>query len=130
MRKIIKYLISILTSFIWIGTSFAVKETSELTKEALTLKGSPVLTIGYVFQVFLSLAIVIGLIYIVSKYLLPKLQIPTRGRLIQIVERVGLEPQVTAYILKVKEKSWLVVAGKGAIRVVDKLDLEKEEKPG
>ncbi len=129
MSKFIKYLISILISVHYRGISFAAVKTSELTTEAPTLKGSPVLTIGYVFQVFFSLVIVIGLIYVISKYLLPKLQIPTRGRFLQIVERVGLEPQVTAYILKVKDKSWLIVTSKGAVEVVDKLNLEdKEEK--
>ena len=127
MNKFIKYLIASLFFFTYQAISLAAIETIELTKEAPTLKGSPILTIGYAFQVFISLLIVIGFIYIVARYLLPKLQMPSKGRLIQIVDRIGLEPQVSAYILKVKDKSWLIVAGKGSVEVVDKVDLKEKE---
>jgi len=126
MSKFIKYVIANLIFTTYKTISFAAVEGVELTKEAPTLKGSPVLTLGYVFQVFISLLVVIGLIYVVARFLLPKLQMPSRGRLIQIVDRIGLEPQVSAYILKVKDKSWLIVTSKGSVEVVDKVDLEEK----
>ena len=127
MNKFLKYPITGLFFVTCTAKSVAAIKTIELTKEAPTLKGSPILTLGYAFQVFISLLIVIGFIYIIARYLLPKLQMPSKGRLIQIVDKIGLEPQVSAYILKVKDKSWLIVAGKGSIEVVDKVDLKDKE---
>jgi flagellar biogenesis protein FliO len=86
--------------------------------EALALHTSPIMTVGYFMQVLFSLAVVLGLIFVIAKYLLPKLRVATIGRVIQVVDRVMLEPQVTAYILKVGKRSWLVVASNKAVHSV------------
>lgn len=83
---------------------------------------SPLVTIGYIFQLILSLAIVIGLIYFSAKYLFPKLQLPSQGKLIQIVDRIGLEPQVSAYIISANEKSYLIVVSQKCVTLIDKLE--------
>jgi flagellar biogenesis protein FliO len=89
-----------------------------MTAEPLVLQTSPIITTGYMMQVLFSLLIVIAIIYVMAKFLLPRLKIAAPGRLIQIVDRVFLEPGVTAYILKVGKKAWLVVAsGKRAEKI-------------
>ncbi|MFH1710272.1 MAG: flagellar biosynthetic protein FliO [bacterium] len=85
-------------------------------------KASNLITIGYVFQLILSLAIVIGLIYFSAKYLFPKLQLSSQGKLIQIVDRIGLEPQVSAYIISVHDRSYLIVVGQKGVTLIDKLE--------
>jgi flagellar biogenesis protein FliO len=89
-----------------------------MTTEALALQASPIVTVGYLMQVLFSLAVVLGLIYVIAKFLLPKLRVATIGRVISVVDRVMLEPQVTAYILKVGKKAWLVVASNKAVHSV------------
>jgi len=79
-------------------------------------------TIGYVFQLILSLAIVIGLIYFSAKYLFPKLQLPSQGKLIQVVDRIGLEPQVSAYIISAYDRSYLIVVSQKGVTLIDKLE--------
>jgi len=82
-----------------------------MTPEALALQSSPIITAGYVMQVLFSLVVVVALIVVMARYLLPKLHAPSGGKIIQVADRVMLEPQVSAYIIRVKEKAWLVVAG-------------------
>jgi flagellar biogenesis protein FliO len=84
--------------------------------------GSPLVTVGYVFQLILSLAIVIGLIYFSAKYLFPRLQLPSQGKLIQVVDRIGLEPQVSAYIISAYDRSYLIVVGQKSVTLIDKLE--------
>lgn len=74
-------------------------------------------------QLIISLAIVVGLIYFFARYLLPKLQLPSSGNLIQIKEKIGLEPQVSAYIISVREKSYLVVVSNKGVTLIDKLEI-------
>lgn len=81
-----------------------------MTPEALVLRSSPIITAGYLLQVLVSLAIVVGLIYIIARFVLPKMKAAGSGRLIQVVDRVLIEPQVAAYILKVGKKNWLVAS--------------------
>ena len=84
--------------------------------------GSPLVTIGYIFQLILSLAIVIGLIYFSAKYLFPRLQLPSQGKLIQVVDRIGLEPQVSAYIISAYDRSYLIVVSQKGVTLIDKLE--------
>ena len=96
--------------------------SNQLSPEAPSLKTTPIITTGYLFQLFVSLAIVFGLMYLVSKYVLPKIKVTTSGRHIQVIDRVGLEPQVTAYVLKVQNNSWLIVSSHKNVSVVSKLE--------
>jgi flagellar biogenesis protein FliO len=84
--------------------------------------GSHLITIGYIFQLIISLAIVIGLIYFSAKYLFPKLQLPSHGQTIQILDKVGLEPQVSAYIISAYDKSYLIVVSNKGATLLDKMD--------
>lgn len=84
--------------------------------------GSPLVTMGYIFQLIISLALVIGLIFFSAKYLLPKLQLPSQGSLIKITDRMGLEPQVSAYIISVHDRSYLVVVSNKGVTLIDKLE--------
>ncbi|MFA5113716.1 MAG: hypothetical protein WC529_05420 [Candidatus Margulisiibacteriota bacterium] len=95
-----------------------------MTTEALVLSSSPIMTVGYLMQVILSLAIVLGLIFVIARYLLPRLKVAPGGKLIQVADRVMLEPQLTAYVLKVKGKSWLVVAGSKGVAAVGEVEAE------
>jgi flagellar biogenesis protein FliO len=91
-----------------------------MTPEALVLQSSPIMTAGYLMQVLVSLAIVVGLIYVIARFFLPKLKAPGSGRLIQVLDRVLIEPQVAAYIIKVGRQSWLIAAGgKNVTKIAD-----------
>jgi len=95
-----------------------------MSSEALVLQSSPIVTVGYVMQVLLSLAVVIAFIYVIAKYILPRMKVTSPGNLIQVVDRVMLEPQVTAYVLKVKKNSWLVVTSSKSVTRIDKIEEE------
>ena len=91
-----------------------------MTSEALGLQSSPVINAGYYFQVLVMLGVVVALIYVIGRFLLPKLKVGGNGKLIQILDRVMIEPQVAAYVIKVGKKSWLVVAGgKNVAKIAD-----------
>jgi len=92
--------------------------------ETLVLQSSPVVTTGYVMQVILSLAVVVAIIYVVGRYLMPKLKVAGTGKFIQVLDRVMLEPQVTAYILKTGKKSWLVVASNKNVEKISEIEIE------
>lgn len=95
-----------------------------MTPEALVLQSSPIITVGYVMQVLFSLAIVVALIYVIARYLLPKLKVTGSGKIIQVIDRVLIEPQVAAYILKVGKKSWLIVSSNKAVEKIAELGEE------
>jgi flagellar biogenesis protein FliO len=80
------------------------------------------ITFGYIIQLIFSLAIVFGFIFIGAKYLLPKFSSSTKGRLIQVDDKVVLEPQVTSYIIKVANESWLIVVSNKHVARIDKLE--------
>lgn len=95
-----------------------------MTTETLVLQSSPIITAGYVMQVLLSLAIVVALIYIGAKYLLPRLKVEGGGKIIKIIDRAYLEPQVSACILKAGKKSWLLAVSNKHVTKIDQLEEE------
>lgn len=95
-----------------------------MSPDPLALQPTPIITLGYVMQVVFSLAVVVAIIYVAAKYLLPRLKINAPGKLIQMVDRIYLEPQVSAYILKVGQKAWLVVASSKNVEKISEVDLE------
>lgn len=95
-----------------------------MTPEALVLQSSPVITVGYVMQVLISLAIVLAIIYVSARFLLPKLKVNSIGRFIQVADRITLEPQVSAYILKAGKKSWLIAVSNKNIEKIAEVELE------
>jgi flagellar biogenesis protein FliO len=92
-----------------------------LTYEALSLNKTPIVTFGYIVQVTISLLVVLGLIYLTSRYLLPRLQVNPKGKLLEVLDRVGLEPQVTAYVLKFKKNLYVVGVSNKNVSLLDKL---------
>ena len=93
-----------------------------MTAEALAFQSTPIITFGYILQVFISLAVIIGFIYLLGRYVLPRLKVNSSGSLIKVVDRVYLDPQIGAYILKVGQAAWLVVASKQQVVKIDKID--------
>ncbi len=91
-----------------------------MTYEAISLAKTPVFTFGYIMQVLISLVVVICLIYLMAKYLLPMLQVSPQGKNIQITERVGIEPQVTAYTIKAGGFNYLVIISNKNATLIDK----------
>lgn len=91
--------------------------------EPLVLQTTPLITFGYVMQVLLSLGIVVALIYSIAKYLMPRMKVNAPGRLIKVVDRIYLEPQVSAYILKVGSQGWLVVASNKQVATISEVDV-------
>jgi len=95
-----------------------------MTPEALTLQTSPIITFGYVMQVIFSLAVIVAFIYVIGRFVLPKLKITPTGKIIQVVDRAFLEPQVSAWILKVGKKAWLVVISNKQVAKIDEVEVE------
>ncbi len=93
-----------------------------ITPEVMNVTRPPLVTAGYIFQLILSLAIVLALIWVTTKYLLPKLQLPSTGKMIEVLDRVGLEPQVTSYVISVAGKKYLVVVSSKAATLIDKIE--------
>ncbi|MGB9613254.1 MAG: hypothetical protein ACPL4K_03650 [Candidatus Margulisiibacteriota bacterium] len=95
-----------------------------MTTETFALQTSPIITAGYLMQIILSLAVIVALIYVIGRFILPKLKITPVGKIIQVVDRAFLEPQVAAYILKVGKKAWLVVISNKQIAKIDEVEVE------
>jgi flagellar biogenesis protein FliO len=95
-----------------------------MTTEAIAFQRTPIITFGYIMQVFFSLLIVLALIYFIAKYLLPRMKLSNTGKLIKILDRVYLEPQVSAYLLAAGRSAWLVVTSSKQVAKIDKVDLE------
>ena len=93
-----------------------------MTSEALALQTTPIITFGYFMQVLLSLMVVLGLLFIAARYVLPKFKISNSSGLIKVVDRVYLEPQVAAYLLKVGQGSWLITVSNKNICRIDRVD--------
>ena len=93
-----------------------------MTVEAIALKASPIITFGYIMQVFFSLAIVLLFIYVTTKFLLPKFKFTNSGKYINIIDRVYLEPNVSLYVVQVGAKKWLLGVGQKSISRIEKLD--------
>ncbi|MFC1571477.1 flagellar biosynthetic protein FliO [Candidatus Margulisiibacteriota bacterium] len=93
-----------------------------MTPEALALQRTPIITFGYVMQVFFSLLVVLAFIYLIGRYVLPRLKVASTGKLIKILDRVYLEPQISAYILQVGKSAWLVVTSSKQVTRIDKID--------
>jgi flagellar biogenesis protein FliO len=91
-----------------------------MTYEALALQKTPIVTFGYIIQVTLSLAIVLALIYLSAKYLLPRLKLTAKGSNIQVLDRMGLEPQVTLYHVKSDKGEYLIGVSGKSIALIDK----------
>jgi len=125
MSKLLRKFLPFSLMLLFHGVSHAVTSVSALTGEAIPER-TPVITFGYVMQVLFSLTIVMGLIFLTAKYILPKIQIGVKGKIIEVVDRVGLEPQVSAFIVRVKKRSWLIVASSKNVQLISELE-ESEE---
>jgi flagellar biogenesis protein FliO len=95
-----------------------------MTSEAITLQTAPIITFSYIMQVIFSLLIVLTFIYLISKFLLPRLKESSSGKLIKVLDRIYMEPQVAAYVLKVGKTAWLVGVSNKHFTRIDKLDEE------
>ena len=95
-----------------------------MTSEAIAFQSTPIITFGYLVQVFVSLVIVVAAIFLIGKYILPKMKSSVSSKIIKILDRVYLEPQVSAYILKVAKTSWLIVVSNKQVAKIDKIEEE------
>lgn len=128
MKKLLQIASPLLIFFAVLDISYAVNSISGLTEEALPIERSPVITMPYLVQLFFSLVIVFGLIYLTAKYVLPKLQVTAaKGRSIEVVDRVGLEPQVSAYIIKAGKKSYLLAVSSKNVQLIS--EIEESDEP-
>ena len=93
-----------------------------ISPETISVGSSPLVTVGYLLQLVVSLGIVVGLIYVSAKFLLPKLQLPSSGSMIQVLDRVGIEPQVSAYVISAYGKTYLVAVSNKNVTLIDKLE--------
>jgi flagellar biogenesis protein FliO len=95
-----------------------------ISEETIAFQSAPIITFGYVMQVFISLLVVLALIYVIAKYIMPRMKTSPSGRLIKVLEHIYLEPQVSAYILSVAKASWLVVVSNKQVTKIDKVEIE------
>lgn len=93
-----------------------------MTGEAIQFQTTPVVTFGYIMQVILSLLIVLAFIYLISKFVMPRMKASAGGKFINVLDRVYLEPQVSAYILKVGKSAWLVAISNKQVTRIDKIE--------
>lgn len=89
---------------------------------AMSGPATSVISFGYIIQLVFSLLVVLGLIYVAAKYILPKISPSTKGKILEVTDKVILEPQVTSYILKAGKSSWLIVVSNKSIAKIDKLE--------
>jgi len=94
----------------------------EATNTAVSSVSSAAVSIGYVVQLFFSLVVVLGFLYLTAKYLLPKIKTSNKSEHIAIADRLVVEPQVTLYIVKAAKKSWLISVSNKAVTVIDKFE--------
>lgn len=92
-----------------------------MTTETLVLQTSPLVTLGYFIQLLFSLGVVVGIIFLIGRFLLPKLKVGGNGLYLTVLDRLPLEPQVTAYLLATGEKCWLVVSSNKQVTRVAEL---------
>ena len=93
-----------------------------MTAEAIHFQTTPVITFGYIMQVVLSLLIVLAFIYLISKYIMPRMKESSGGKIIKVLDRIYLEPQVSAYILKAGKSAWLVAISNKQVTRIDKIE--------
>lgn len=84
------------------------------------------MTFGYIIQVIFSLAIVFGLMWLTTKYLLPRMAPGSKGRMIEVLDRVVLEPGVSSYVLKVENKSWLIAVSNKSVTKIGEISKGNE----
>ena len=78
---------------------------------------------------FFSLAIILGLIFLIKKWLLPKwVKTPSTKR-IQILSKTFLDPQMIAILIGFEQKRWLVLSGRNGFTVLDQFEESKQEDP-
>jgi flagellar biogenesis protein FliO len=92
--------------------------------EAIAFQRTPIITFGYLMQVFISLLVVLAFIYLIGKYLLPRMKVAATGKLIKILDRVYLEPQISAYILQVGKRAWFIVTSNKQVEKIDEVETE------
>jgi len=122
MLKLLRAALIIIALLAILSPSFAVTSISDLTEEAVPVRGGAIITMGYLVQLLFSLLIVFGLIYLTAKYVLPKLNIASRGKMIEVLDRVGLEPGVAAYVIKAGGRSFLVAASNKNVQLLSEID--------
>jgi len=83
---------------------------------------SSVISFGYIIQLIFSLGIVFGFIYIAAKYILPRFQSSSKSRIIEVTDKLVLEPQVTSYVIKAGSTSWLIIVSGKTVARIDKLE--------
>jgi flagellar biogenesis protein FliO len=93
-----------------------------VSPETMALNRTPLITVGYIFQLIISLALVLGLIYFSAKYLIPKLQLPSTGKELEVTDRTGLEPQVSVYVISAFGNKYLVGVGAKGVTLLDKIE--------
>ena len=89
------------------------------TAETIAFQKTPLVTFGYIMQVLISLSIVLGLLWVSSKYLLPRLNFTPKGRMIEVIDRIAIEPGLSAYVLKAKNKNYFIVSGQKGTVLLD-----------
>lgn len=107
------------------ASSFAAELTFPFSPEADTATSavsSAAVSIGYVIQLLFSLLVVMGFIYLAGKYLLPKIKTSSKSEHITLFDRLVVEPQVTLYIVKSANRSWLISVNNKAVTVIDKFE--------
>lgn len=121
MRRLVSV---ILLSFLE-RSAFAAESGFFFSPEAsanVSTVSSAAVSIGYVIQLLFSLLVVLGFLYLTAKYLLPKIKTSNKSEHITLADRLVVEPQVTLYIVKTANKSWLISVSNKAVTVIDKLE--------
>jgi len=95
-----------------------------MTNEAFSFQPTPIITFGYIMQLLFGLLVIFGMLYVTAKFFLPKLKLARSGQIIKIVERIYLEPQVSACLISIGKQNWLIGIGNKQITKIDKINQE------
>ena len=79
-------------------------------------------------ETLLALGLVCGLAYLVFRLLLPRLStIRSANSMVRVVDRVGLDPRKSLYVVEVAGRWLLIGASEAGVHLVSELDAQSAE---
>ena len=76
-------------------------------------------------ETMLALGLVCGLAYLVFRFALPRLSTVRSGNsMVRVVDRVGLDPRKSLYVVEVAGRWLLIGASEAGVHIVSELDAE------
>lgn len=81
--------------------------------------------IGDMFRVLLSLVFVLGIFYLIVKFLKNKNQLFQQTGQMKVLEKCYLSNDKVIYLVKIVDNVWVVSTSKEKVEFIEKIDIEK-----